>query len=255
MDAPGDDVPHARPRPRRDAEDPGHLLRHARLVAVQLPRPAPDLGDPLGLGELAAAGQELALGPPLVGHVPGDHHAADHRPPLVGQGHEQERPHPGAVGLAGRDQPAALAAEGVPAVGLGDGGVGRAADLRHPLAHEVAGRPAAGPQGGAGGGPDLELGVEGEQDQVGEMLGQEPEPGLAGRCSACCLSGHRRPPPLLRSRTTRNHNRRVNASTKNDSDIGFSAFVTRRPSRRPGRPRRTVPGAVGAGRRCGSRPG
>jgi hypothetical protein len=195
VDVVGDDVAHAQPGPRRDAEDPGQLVRHARLAAVQLPLPAPDLGDPLGLGELAAAGQELALGPPLVGHVPGDHHAADHRAPLVGQGHEVERPHPDMVGLAGGDQPAALAAEGVPAVGLGDGGVGWAADLRHPLAHEVAACPAAGPQGGAGGDPDLELGVEGEQDQVGEVLGQEPEPGLAGGCPACRLGGHRRPPP------------------------------------------------------------
>ena len=115
---------HRQPDPRRKPDDPGHLVGEGQLVGLEVPLPAPDVGDPLGLGELAPAGQELALGPPLVGDVPGDHHAADHRPTLVGQGHEHLRPEPGRVLVAGRLQPAALAAERGPAVGLGDDGVG-----------------------------------------------------------------------------------------------------------------------------------
>jgi hypothetical protein len=177
------------------SEDPAELVGQRHLVRDQIPLPAPDLRDPLGLDELAAAGQQLPLGPPLVGDVPGDHHAADRRAPLVGKGDEGVGPQPVRVGLAAGVEPAALAPQGGPAVGLGDGGVGRAADLRHRLAHEVAGGPAAGPQRGPGRGPDQELGVEGEEDQVGEVLGDEPEAGLAGGRPARGLSGHRRPPP------------------------------------------------------------
>jgi hypothetical protein len=81
--------------PRGEAEDPAHLVGEDQLVGFDVPLPAPDLRDPLGLGQLALARPQLPLGAPLVGDVPGDDHAADDRPLLVGQGHEVLGPQPG----------------------------------------------------------------------------------------------------------------------------------------------------------------
>jgi hypothetical protein len=207
--------------PRRQAEHPAELVGDGQLVRLQVPLPAPDLGDPLGLGQLAPAGLELPLGQPMVGDVPGQHHAADDRVPLAGEGDELHRPEPRRGEVAVGLEPADLSAQGGLAGGLGDGGVVRAADRRDLPAQELGGRPAAGLEGGAGRGPDLEPVVEGEDDDVGQVLGQEPEPGVAGRSPRRWFSGHVRPPPHFeqgrQETTTANRTRPRRSTRKPDS--------------------------------------
>ena len=72
----------------REAENTVQLVRPRHLAAAKVPLPASDVGDPLSLGELCLAAQELELGAPFGSHVTGDEqHAED----LVGA--ETKRQH------------------------------------------------------------------------------------------------------------------------------------------------------------------
>jgi len=72
-----------------------------------------------------------------------------------------------------------LAGQGGLATGPDVLGPGRPGDLGDGHADAVIRRPAPGADGAAGRGPHPEVGVEGEDDQVGQVLGQELEAGLA----------------------------------------------------------------------------
>jgi hypothetical protein len=237
---------------RRQAEDPAQLVGEGQLVGAEVPLPAADPGDPLGLGELPLAGPQQLLGPGLLGDVAAQRHPAADDSRGVAQGHEGERPPPGRVLVAGEAVLGALPGEGGQAAGPDGLGLAGPGDLGHRQPDEVLLRPAVGAQAAAGRGPHPELGVEGEEDQAGQVVGLELEVGLVGSCLGG-LSGHDRP-PLFRSRTTTNHKRELNATTKRHSYYRNCLIVTTRPSRRSGRLRRTGPVAAGAGRRCGSRP-
>ena len=180
---------------RGQAEDPAQLVGQGQLVGGQVPVPAPDLGDPLGHGELVLAGPQQLLGPPLLGDVPAQGHPTADDTGGVGQGHEGDRPQPPRVLVAVHLELGAQPAEGGPGTGLDRLGLARSGDPRQLPAHEILCRPAMAAQAAAGRGPHHQLGIEGHDDHVGQLVGEELEAGLARWHLAGGLSGHVAPSP------------------------------------------------------------